>query len=223
MGHQPPSRPRPRRGAFTLIEMVVVIGIISGLMAMGIPGIVSQIKRADLYNTMNIISTLHSFCHQAAREFDTSVTPATPRAETYKITVKKDRVVFQRSGGTLPIQIKPYDLGKQFAFADGSSSDIVTPFSITLEDNWKPLKYRYVSASPWVLPATYTRGSDWENTGVTDVITSGSDLVIDYLPRTGFVAYGGTVSAIELVLRDSKNRRMILTFWPTGAYNVKSG
>ena len=123
MARTPPpaqSPPQPRRSAFTLIEMVVVIGIIGVLMAMGIPGIVSQIKRADLYNTTNIIATLHTYCVLGSRA-DLAASPVyTMIIAPTTISVKKD--------GNL---VDAYEIGKQFAFVGGKSE-------VSLEDAFEP-------------------------------------------------------------------------------------
>ena len=128
MARTPPpaqSPPQPRRSAFTLIEMVVVIGIIGVLMAMGIPGIVSQIKRADLYNTTNIISALHSFCVENARA-DLSASP------NYTLEITATTVTVKRLGATFP----SYEIGKQFAYAVVGAD---TVSSVNLEDNLEPV------------------------------------------------------------------------------------
>jgi len=115
------SPPQPRRSAFTLIEMVVVVGIIGTLMALGVPGIVSSIKRADLSATTNIIGTLHTFCYNAARSqtglatkfYTMEISPAT-------VTVKFD-------GTTLDA----WEIGKQFNYDNAKTV-------ITLVDAFAP-------------------------------------------------------------------------------------
>jgi prepilin-type N-terminal cleavage/methylation domain-containing protein len=199
MGTPPPSRPRPRRSAFTLIEMVVVIGIIGILMAMGIPGIVSQIKRADLYNTTNIISTLHSFSVQNARTF----TAATPPTAVYQLTVKQDKILFLKDGAAIP----SYEIGKQFSFTTEGGIN-----GVTFEDSFKPDSYIIYSGGPaWSTAATTVASGSW------------SDLVIKYQARTGFVQNdSGAISKIVLIVKDAKGKKFAITFQPTGALNVAS-
>ncbi len=184
--------------------MVVVIGIISSLMAIGIPGIVSQIKRADLYNTTNIIATLHSFCYTNAKQFDGVALPTA----VYQLTIKQDKVVFSIGGATV---IPSYEIGKQFAFTtDGSLN------AISFEDSFKPEKYRIytLTGSP----------PDWRTSGGYTDITASAFLDIQYQPRTGFVMdSGSTIAKIELLVKDAKGKRYTIIFWPTGAINVKSG
>jgi prepilin-type N-terminal cleavage/methylation domain-containing protein len=55
-----------KRG-FTLIEMLVVVGIIGMLLSMGIPALMSAARRADMYATLNILGSIHSTMSQVAR------------------------------------------------------------------------------------------------------------------------------------------------------------
>lgn len=55
--------------AFTLIEMIVVVGIIMVVMAMLLPGVALMQRKTDLYATANVLQNVHAVQFRNARQF----------------------------------------------------------------------------------------------------------------------------------------------------------
>lgn len=55
--------------AFTLIEMTVVMSVITTVMALGVPALVTAQRQSDQYATDNIIYSIHSTCQRNAQQF----------------------------------------------------------------------------------------------------------------------------------------------------------
>ncbi|MBN8527126.1 MAG: prepilin-type N-terminal cleavage/methylation domain-containing protein [Planctomycetes bacterium] len=169
--------------AFTLIEMIVVVGIIMVVMAMLLPGVALMQRKTDLYATANVLQNVHAVQFRNARQFGsaglvygytlmyTSDTPApgAVRAAGYI----KPWIVGAPSLYNDPVDNNlKADIGQQMFWTQLSPSMV---WVIEFVDLFRPAGQVKIDPDP-TLPTTYS-------------LSSGSSkyLHIAFSPRHGFV------------------------------------
>ena len=87
--------------AFTMVELLVVISIITILLSMGMSGLSMAMRRASQQSSVNIIGAAHSFCYEAARGQYAGEGAATLTIDTESVTASV--------GG---VEVTPVEIGK---------------------------------------------------------------------------------------------------------------
>lgn len=155
--------PRPTAHAaraFTIVELLVVISLITMLLSMGMSGLSMAMRRASQQSSVNIIGAAHGFCYEAARgQFVAGEDMATLiiDAETVSVRLGASEVTPTEIGKNLRHQGNLLTLAPDYLPTKVARCVINADGSVTRTALSMPLQLTYTNRTGFNLPTKEMR------------------------------------------------------------------